>query len=108
MKLIRRVAAVATASAFRHAGRGPEDGPNPAPSRSRALVAAAPPQPAPESATPRPGLFAPFLAHIIAMRQQAAHLRQRRRAEPSVAVSRYAATARADSATGRHRLNRSA
>jgi hypothetical protein len=62
----------------------------PAP-EGRALVALAPAaktQPAPSSFRP-----APFIAHLLAVKDQHAQTRERRRAEPSEAIAAYRATA---------------
>jgi hypothetical protein len=58
---------------------------------SRALVALAPAaktQPTPSSFRP-----APFIAHLLAVKDQHAQTRERRRAEPSEAIAAYRATA---------------
>ena len=59
---------------------------------SRALVALAPPAPA--SRTPAHYRQAPFLAQLLAVKDQHAQTRERRRAEPYEALAAYAATAR--------------
>ncbi len=61
---------------------------------SRALVAVAPVKPTtrPQSDRPRdarPASTAPFLAHLVAMREQAPQTRTRRRAEPAEAIQVY-------------------
>jgi len=59
---------------------------------SRALVALAPAARAnPVSTSYRP---APFLAHLLAVKDQHAQMRERRRAEPSEVVAAYRAAAR--------------
>ena len=71
----------------------------------RALIAVAPladSEPA-QPLSRRPG--AGFLAHLIATAEQAPQTRERRRADPAVAISRYRATA-AGAPTGR-RFDRS-
>jgi hypothetical protein len=58
---------------------------------SRALVALAPAA----KAQPAPSSFrrAPFIAHLLAVKDQHAQTRERRRAEPSEAIAAYRATA---------------
>ncbi|HXX26082.1 MAG TPA: hypothetical protein VEJ40_05435 [Pseudolabrys sp.] len=58
----------------------------------RALVAVAPP---PRQASTVPGNHrqAPFLAHLLAVRDQHAQTRERRRAEPHEAIAAYRAAA---------------
>jgi hypothetical protein len=100
-----RVTAVTEASAFRQfAERQPREQPRPEPTASRALTVTPS-----GSGSERPlsgRAFAPFLAHLAAVRQQAPQFRQRRRAEPAAAAACYAAGGRA--APARPRLNRSA
>lgn len=60
-------------------------------SESRALVALAAPTPA---APPPRYRQAPFLAQLIATKQQLPQTRERRRAEPAEAVSAYRAMAK--------------
>ncbi len=57
---------------------------------SRALVALAPPVP-PD--TPAPYRQAPFLAHLLAVKDQHAQTRERRRATPAEAIAAYRAAA---------------
>lgn len=63
---------------------------------SRALVAVTPvklpprPEADPPRTTTRPSAV-PFLAHLVAMRDQAPQTRQRRRAEPAEAIQIYQA-----------------
>jgi hypothetical protein len=59
-------------------------------SESRALVALVAPAPATPLLRYRP---APFLAHLIATKQQLPQTRERRRAEPAQAVTAYRAMA---------------
>jgi len=60
---------------------------------SRALVAVAPVKPTrPQSDRPRaarPASTAPFLAHLVATREQAPQTRTRRRVEPAEAIQIY-------------------
>ena len=78
-------------------GPAPEAGGETAPaaSESRALIALTPPAKA--AATPtgyRQAPFqVPFLAHLLAVKDQHAQTRQRRRAEPREAIAAYRATA---------------
>ena len=58
---------------------------------SRALIAIEAPAPAERSFTHSRHPAAPFLAQLIATRQQAPQTRTRRRAEPQEAISVYAA-----------------
>ena len=60
---------------------------------SRALIALEPIAPSDTPLRTRPQ--ADFLAHLIATREQLPQTRERRRAEPSVAVNLYAATSAA-------------
>jgi hypothetical protein len=73
---------------FGLAGRG-VDSAEPA-AESRALVALAPAAAA--HATPENYRQAPFLAHLIAMKEQLPQTRERRRAEPQEALAAYRAT----------------
>jgi hypothetical protein len=61
-------------------------------SESRALIALEPPAPA----GPVPANYrqAPFLAHLLAVKDRHAQTRERRRAEPREALAAYRATAR--------------
>ena len=69
------------------AGAGERDAPAP----SRALVALAPsPRTGEASARYRQ---APFLAHLLAVKDQHAQTRERRRAAPAEAIAAYRATA---------------
>lgn len=63
----------------------------PAVAESRALVALAPPARAIEA----PALYrqAPFLAHLLAVKDQHAQTRERRRVAPQEAIAAYRATA---------------
>jgi len=63
----------------------------PAAAESRALVALTPPAQA--AATPTGYRQAPFIAHLLAVKDQHAQTRQRRRAEPREAIAAYRATA---------------
>jgi hypothetical protein len=62
-----------------------------APAESRALVVLAPPPPS----APVPAGYrqAPFLAHLLAVKDQHAQTRERRRAAPHEAVAAYRTTA---------------
>ena len=60
-------------------------------SESRALIALTPPAQA--AATPTNYRQAPFLAHLLAVKDQHAQTRERRRAEPHEAIAAYRATA---------------
>jgi hypothetical protein len=65
----------------------------PAPAaESRALVALAPP--ARPSEAPAPYRQAPFLAHLLAVKDQHAQTRERRRVAPQEAIAAYRAAAR--------------
>ncbi len=57
----------------------------------RALVALAPAAPAPSAGRYRQ---APFLAHLLAVKDQHAQTRERRRADPAEAVAAYRTAAR--------------
>ena len=67
-----------------------------APAENRALIALTPAAPA--AAVPtgyrQAPLQAPFLAHLLAMKDQHAQTRERRRADPHEALTAYRATAR--------------
>jgi hypothetical protein len=66
--------------------------PAPAAAESRALVALTPPAQA--AAVPTRYRQAPFLAHLLAVKDQHAQTRERRRAEPHEAIAAYRATAK--------------
>jgi hypothetical protein len=63
----------------------------PAVSESRALIALEPPAPA--ASVPTNYRQAAFLAHLLAVKDQHAQTRERRRAEPQEALDAYRATA---------------
>ncbi len=71
---------------------GPLGGGEPAPaaSESRALIALTPS--AQTAAVPTGYRQAPFLAHLLAVKDQHAQTRERRRAEPQEAIAAYRAT----------------
>jgi hypothetical protein len=64
--------------------------PAPAAAESRALIALTPPA---QAAMPTGYRQAPFLAHLLAVKDQHAQTRERRRAEPHEAIAAYRATA---------------
>ena len=77
-------------------------GPAGASASSRALVAVLPaPSARPRNVTPGERPDAGFLAHLIAIAQQAPQTRTRRRAEPTDAVVLYAAATAPRCGTGR-------
>ena len=84
-----RVSDVRQASLGPAAAAGGETAP--AASESRALLALEPPA----RAATIPGAYrqAPFLAHLLAVKNQHAQTRERRRAEPHEAIAAYRATA---------------
>lgn len=81
--------------------KNPAKAPEPKPDRiaSRALVVT------PVAASERPQVTvrhpAAFLAHLLAARDQAPHLRQMRRAEPETAIATYAAATQQHLPAGR-------
>ena len=100
MKLTGRVSALMETNRSRqYSGREMEEREAPASSPSRALVLLGRSWIPADSPAAAGRTFAPFLAHLIAMREQAPQLRQRRRASPVLAAARYAAVA-----TGSRRL----
>ena len=83
-----RIGEIRQASASPHVLSGDE----PAAGESRALVVLQPP--APGGAVSANRRQAAFLAHLLAMKEQHAQTRERRRAEPQEALAAYRATAR--------------
>jgi len=70
---------------------GPETGSEPTGSESRALVSLDPLQSRSES--PASHRYAPFVAHLVATKDQHPQTRERRRADPHDAVAAYQAAA---------------
>jgi hypothetical protein len=79
----------ASQSALGGASSGPPA--EPQPTEGRALVALTPPA----SSSEAPALYreAPFLAHLLAVKDQHAQTRERRRAAPHEAIAAYRVTA---------------
>ena len=71
---------------LRGSGKEPTPG-----EKSRALIALTPAVPA--AAMPASYRPAPFIAHLLAVKDQHAQTRERRRAEPAEAIAAYSATA---------------
>ena len=65
----------------------------PAASESRALIALTPPVKADLPGYRQTPFQMPFLAHLLAVKDQHAQTRERRRAEPHEAIAAYRATA---------------
>ena len=86
-----RVSGVATSTVGRVTHRVAADIAAPDISESRALIAIEAPAPAERAFTHSRHPAAPFLAQLIATRQQAPQTRAHRRAEPREAISVYAA-----------------
>jgi hypothetical protein len=84
-----RIGEIRQAASSPVAPTGAED--QPKPSESRALVAIAPAA----KTGPIVGNYrqAPFLAHLLAVKDQHAQMRERRRAEPDEAIAAYRVTA---------------
>lgn len=98
-----RITAVRDA-AFRRP-EGGRAGPPPA-AQGRALVPVPPPVPHAGGSALGRGGFAPFLVHLLAVREHVAHLRRRRRTTPAVAAARYATAAQGEPAPSRKRFDR--
>jgi hypothetical protein len=75
----------------RPAASAPESGSEPTGSESRALVALDPLQG--RSANTADHRYAPFIAHLVATKDQHPQTRERRRAEPGDALAAYRAAA---------------
>ena len=89
-----RISGITGSTVGRVARRVAADVAAPDVSESRALIAIEAPAPAERSFTHSRHPAAPFLAQLIATRQQAPQTRARRRVEPREAISVYAAMAR--------------
>jgi hypothetical protein len=101
------IAVVTGASAFRQpGGRHPRDR-SPERPPSRELTVTSPPAEVLRPVATRVGGFVPFLAHLVATRDKAPQLRERRRAEPFAVAACYAASSRG-APQPRPRFNRSA
>jgi hypothetical protein len=102
-----RVSIVQAATPLRARGREAPAVPTPSvvPGRSLALVAQ--PQTADEERRWAPARgYAPFLAHLIAIRDDAPQLRARRRSDSGTAISRYGAAANEAATPHPHLVNR--
>ncbi len=107
MRPANRVSGIQTASPSLDCRGNAEGEPRASPEPGRSLVLITPPPSPGEERTPHfAQRHAPFLAHLIAMRDQAPQLRQRRRAGTADAILSYIAAGTADPPRGHHAVNR--